>query len=138
MDTADRPVFSDAMIERMVRSFYARVRDEPMLAPIFAAAIPGDWEPHLARMCDFWSSVLQTSGRYRGNPMAVHHRIAGITPLHFAVWLALFRQTAEDVLPPPHAADAIMRAERESSEAVWLVASFHRFSRLFRDDIHAA
>lgn len=32
----------------------------------------------------------------------------------------------------------VMRAERETSEATWLDASFQRFSRLFRADIHAA
>jgi type II secretory pathway component PulJ len=32
----------------------------------------------------------------------------------------------------------VMRAERETSEATWLGASFQRFSRLIRTDIHAA
>lgn len=32
----------------------------------------------------------------------------------------------------------VMRAERETSNAAWLGTSFHRFSRLFRSDIHAA
>jgi len=32
----------------------------------------------------------------------------------------------------------VMRSERETSKAVWLGSSFHRFSRLIRSDIHAA
>tara|TARA_R110002095_G_scaffold197329_2_gene176378 strand:+ start:4129 stop:4734 length:606 start_codon:yes stop_codon:yes gene_type:complete len=32
----------------------------------------------------------------------------------------------------------VMRTERETSKAVWLGSSFHRFSRLIRSDIHAA
>lgn len=49
-----------AMIERLVRTFYTRVRDDARLSPVFAARI-ADWEPHLARMCDFWSSVIPKS-----------------------------------------------------------------------------
>src|SRR5258705_11571639 len=62
-----------------------------------------DWEPHLARMCAFWSSVALMSGRYHGTPMAQH------TPLpvdadHFDRWLALFEETAREISPPAAAA----------------------------------
>jgi hypothetical protein len=51
---------------------YAKVRADSELGPIFKRAIPGDWGPHLATMHDFWSSIMLTSGRYKGNPVAVH------------------------------------------------------------------
>tara|TARA_R110002167_G_scaffold97655_1_gene257545 strand:- start:30 stop:425 length:396 start_codon:yes stop_codon:yes gene_type:complete len=102
----------EAMIERLVRAFYARIRVDPVLAPIFVAAIPGDWEPHLARMCEFWSSVMLTSGRYRGNPVAVHKRLSAVRPEHFERWLALFEQTAGDICPPEIAAEFMIRARR--------------------------
>jgi hemoglobin len=38
----------EAMIERLVRDFYARVRDDAVLGPVFTANID-DWEPHLQR-----------------------------------------------------------------------------------------
>jgi hypothetical protein len=47
----------EAMIERLVRGFYERVRDDNVLGPIFAAKIE-DWEPHLWKMCAFWSVGL--------------------------------------------------------------------------------
>ena len=95
-----------------MRSFYARVQRDPVLAPVFARVIDGDWEPHLKRMCDFWSAVLLTSGRYHGNPMAAHGRLAELTPGHFEHWLTLFRLTAREVLSPGWADNAIGRAER--------------------------
>jgi hypothetical protein len=56
---------TEAMIERLVRGFYAKVRSDPALAPIFDARIQ-NWEPHLQQMCAFWSSVTLMSGRYHG------------------------------------------------------------------------
>jgi hemoglobin len=55
----------EAMIERLVRSFYARVRDDGILGPIFAAKIE-EWEAHLQKMFAFWSSVALMTGRYHG------------------------------------------------------------------------
>ena len=79
----------EAMIERLIRSFYARVRDDAILGPIFAAKIK-DWEPHLQKMFAFWSSVALMSGRYRGQPMARHLPLP-IDAQHFDRWLALLR-----------------------------------------------
>src|ERR1700727_2868965 len=81
----------EAMIERLVRGFYARVRDDDVLGPIFAAKI-SDWEPHLQKMCAFWSSVALMSGRYHGQPMAKHLPLP-IDAQHFDRWLALFEAT---------------------------------------------
>ncbi len=51
-----RTGITEAMIERLVHGFYAKVRADAILGPIFDARIR-DWEPHLAQMCAFWSSV---------------------------------------------------------------------------------
>lgn len=83
-------------IARLVDTFYARVRDDPALGPVFDRAI-SDWGPHLATMRKFWSSVMLTSGRYKGNPVAVHHRVDGIAYELFARWLALFDETCREL-----------------------------------------
>ena len=66
---ADKPTeigpLSDHAIRYLVDSFYAKVRADSELGPIFKRAIPGDWGPHLATMHDFWSSIMLTSGRYK-------------------------------------------------------------------------
>ncbi len=92
-------IVPDDMIEELVHRFYDRVRTHPVLAPIFNQAI-ADWEPHLATMVNFWSSVINTSGRYKGNPMPKHKALKGISPAHFKVWLGLFEDTASNVCPP--------------------------------------
>ena len=102
---------TEAMLETLVRAFYERIRTDPMLGPIFAARI-ADWEPHLRKMFDFWSSVTLMSGRYHGAPMPAHARIAGIGPEHFARWLELFAETAREVCPPEAAALFVDRSQR--------------------------
>ena len=84
---------SEEGIRRLVDQFYAKVRADADLAPIFNRTITGDWGLHLATMRDFWSSVMLTSGRYKGNPVAVHRRIDGIESRLFDRWLELFDET---------------------------------------------
>lgn len=100
----------DAMIERLVRAFYARAARDDMLGPIFAARIT-DWEPHLARMCDFWSSVALMSGRYHGQPFPIHLRLP-IDQSHFDRWIEIFAATANEQCPPAAAAHFVERARR--------------------------
>ena len=94
---SDNRWLSESAIRQLVDSFYAKVRADPELGPIFERAIPGDWGPHLATMHDFWSSIMLTSGRYKGNPVAIHLRVEGIEPQLFARWLALFDETCREL-----------------------------------------
>jgi hemoglobin len=109
-DIMARTGITEAMIERLVHSFYAKVRTDEMLAPVFDARIR-DWGPHLAQMCAFWSSVALMSGRYHGAPMPKHLPLP-IDAAHFDRWLALFEETAAEVCPPEAAAHFVERAHR--------------------------
>lgn len=100
----------EAMIDRLVEGFYARVRDDALIGPIFAARIE-DWGPHLAQMKLFWSSVALSTGVYQGRPMPKHLPLP-IDARHFDRWLELFRETARDLCPPVAANHFIERAER--------------------------
>jgi hemoglobin len=100
----------EAMIERLVRGFYARVVTDAVIGPIFNARIV-DWEPHLQRMCAFWSSVVLMTGRYHGQPMPLHLPLP-IDGRHFDRWLALFEETARDLCPPAAAELFVDRAHR--------------------------
>lgn len=91
-------VVDAALIDRVVRSFYAMVQLDPILSPIFASRIT-DWEPHMARMCNFWSSVVLGTGRYCGQPMLLHRSLE-IDAEHFDRWLVLFKQAVADVCSP--------------------------------------
>ncbi len=103
-------VIDDATISRLVRAFYARVRKDPDLGPIFETAIGDHWDRHLDLMTDFWSSVMLTSGSYSGNPMVKHIRQRAIRPAHFTQWLALFDDTARQLFTPGCAESFIVKA----------------------------
>lgn len=98
------------MIRTLVHAFYGKVRRDPVLGPIFAAAIE-DWDAHLEKLCRFWSSVMLMSGSYKGNPMLAHMEIGAIQPEHFTRWLGLFRETAAETCPAEAAAAFVKRAE---------------------------
>ena len=109
-EISERTGITEAMIERLVRAFYDKVRADPVLGPIFDARI-ADWEPHLAQMCAFWSSVALMTGRYHGTPM-VKHQPLPIDAGHFDRWLELFEQTAREVCPPEAEVHFVERAHR--------------------------
>lgn len=100
----------ETVLTNLVHGFYAKVREDDVLGPIFAARIT-DWGPHLDRMVAFWSSVALMTGRYHGAPVPAHTPLP-ITPAHFDHWLALFRETAHEICTPAGAAHVIERAER--------------------------
>jgi len=103
---------SEEAIHHLVDGFYAKVRADPELAPIFARAIPGDWAPHLTTMRDFWSSVMLSSGRYKGNPVAKHVRLEGMAPHLFDRWLELFGETCGELFDESVAAAFRAKAAR--------------------------
>ena len=117
---------TEAMIERLVGEFYDRVRCDPLLAPVFDQAVE-DWDSHLGRMRDFWSSVILMSGRYKGKPIPEHAKLPNISGEHFSRWLALFGETAWDVCPTEAATLFINRAER-ISKSLQLGIALHRQS----------
>lgn len=82
-------------IDHIVEAFYAKIREDDMVGPIFAERI-SDWPPHLARMKAFWRSVLQNSGEFSGNPMLKHLAIPGLRLEHFERWLNLFYETLRE------------------------------------------
>ena len=107
-----RDADAEERLRALVFEFYDRVRRDDLLGPVFEDRIGGRWEEHLERMCDFWSSVLHASGRYRGDPVGSHARIPAIAPRHFDRWIDLFEETAHDVLPVEEAEDIVARSRR--------------------------
>jgi hemoglobin len=111
-------------IARIVPAFYARVRADPMLGPIFNGAIE-DWPGHLGKLEAFWSSVMLTSGRYKGQPVPAHLRHADkITSAHFGRWLELWRETTDRELAPEGAAAMQEKAAR-IAESLGLSIRYH-------------
>jgi hemoglobin len=118
---------SEENIRRLVDGFYAKVRRDPELAPIFLRAIPGDWRPHLNKMYAFWSSVMLTSGRYKGNPVVKHLALPGVQPVLFERWLELFNETSAELFEDAISAEFRAKAAR-IAESLQL-AMFYRPDR---------
>jgi hemoglobin len=114
-----RTGIDDTMIQTLVRTFYGKIRKDPLLGPVFEARI-ADWEPHLQRMCAFWSSVALMSGVYNGGPMEKHLSLP-VDARPFDRWLALFEKTARQVCPP-----AAERAHRVAESLELGIAGQHR------------
>jgi hemoglobin len=132
----------DAMIEHLVRSFYARVQADPLLGPIFATRIH-DWEAHITKLRAFWSSVALMTGRYHGQPMQAHMPLP-IEAAHFDRWIALFEATANELCPKQAAAHFIERARRIADSFELAMAGRQgrvaspRFSTVVRQSVHPA
>ncbi|MFN7111508.1 MAG: group III truncated hemoglobin [Brevundimonas sp.] len=117
----DETGIDEVMIDALVEGFYARVRNDALIGPIFAARID-DWGPHLAQMKLFWSSIALSTGVYQGRPMPKHLPLP-IDARHFDRWLEIFAETARDLCPPVAAAHFIERARRIAASFELGVAS---------------
>lgn len=92
---------TEDFISDLVETFYTRVRAHPDLGPIFAKEIGDQWEPHLAKMKRFWSSIILRTNTYDGRPMPAHIKLVGVSQKNFAQWLELFQATLNDLAPNP-------------------------------------
>lgn len=122
-EIALRTGIDEAMISRLVHAFYVKVRQDELLGPVFAARI-SDWEPHLERMCAFWSSVALLTGRYHGRPMEKHLPLP-VDAQHFDRWLALFEETARELCSDAAAEHFIERARRIAESLEIGIAGHH-------------
>lgn len=102
----------EADLERLIPRFYDRVRADDQLGAVFNDIVE-DWPEHLDKLVAFWSSVMLTSGRYKGNPMMAHMRHhSRMTPELFVRWLALWAEVTDEELAPPAAAAMQAKAAR--------------------------
>lgn len=107
----------EAFVSQLVEGFYAAVRDDDLLGPIFAQRI-ADWPQHLDRMKRFWRSILFNSGEFSGNPMLKHMAIPGLEERHFARWLELFYAQLRTLESMPGAAPLVGRSARMIADSL--------------------
>lgn len=101
---------SEQSIANLVNTFYARVREDALLGPVFNGAIGDHWPEHLATLTDFWTSVLLASGRYKGNPMMAHIAIPQMDQQHFSRWIELWRDTTANIFGPEISSALVAKA----------------------------
>jgi len=99
-DTIDR-----GKVEELVRKFYASVLEDEMLAPFFIKALGNDlkngkWHEHLNTLYNFWMLMMTGKSSYGGHPYPPHAFIGPLTRENFERWLALFRETLDELFVP--------------------------------------
>ena len=125
---------SEAALADLIPEFYARIRKDPVLGPVFNGAID-DWGPHLAKLQAFWSSVMLTSGRYKGRPLPAHIKLGkAASPAAFERWLGLWRATTADLFEAEPAAGLQDKAAR-IAESLQLGIAFDRRRRTGTDPL---
>src|SRR6185312_14956921 len=87
---------TEQSVGALVERFYAKVRCDAVLAPIFESALAGRWDEHVAMMREFWCSALRVKRDYRGDMLAAHQRLGRLPRSLFPRWLALFQQTVDE------------------------------------------
>ena len=105
------PAIMQEQISRLVDEFYDRVFADARIGPIFLKHIGADRSAHMRTMKQFWSSVLLKTRTYSGQPVPVHLKLS-VRREDFAIWLGLFRETANQIFEPDAAAIVIASAER--------------------------
>jgi hemoglobin len=106
-----KDILSLADIKKLVDTFYASVREDEILAPIFNERIQERWPQHLDKMYSFWQTVLLGEHTYNGSPFPPHAQLP-IDSAHFERWLQLFSTTIDKLFEGEKAKEAKWRAER--------------------------
>lgn len=107
-------------ISALVDTFYARIRADDRLGPVFAGRVGDDWRPHLDKMKAFWRSVLLKTGEYKGKPVPAHFKMKEVQSDDFRIWLELFQKTAVEVFDEREAADLTLAQARRIAQSLWL------------------
>lgn len=105
-----KQIQSQEEIQLMVNTFYANVRKDELLGPIFEKQIEDRWPEHLAKMYKFWGSILLGENSYSGHPFAPHVKLP-IQKEHFQHWLEIFTSTIDELFEGEVAAEAKNRAK---------------------------
>ena len=103
--------FGAPQIERVVKVFYAKVRNDAVLGPVFQAHVT-NWPAHEDKIARFWQNAILREAVYSGNPMVSHRAAGNVAPEHFSRWLALFEEALAECLPPDLSHDWSILAHR--------------------------
>ncbi|MDO5608558.1 MAG: group III truncated hemoglobin [Capnocytophaga sp.] len=90
-------------IRLLVNRFYAKIRKDTMLGPIFNSHIPDEeWEAHLEKLTDFWETNLFGIPKFKGSPTQKHIMVDRnlnytVTQHHFGQWINLWFETIDEM-----------------------------------------
>ena len=112
---------SRADCERLVRAFYGKALDDPIIGWIFVDVAKLDLEEHVPVIASFWETILLGAHSYSGGAFRPHaelHAKVRLRPGHFERWLALWRETVDELF-------AGARADLAKAHALRVARAFH-------------
>jgi len=83
----------------LIDSFYDRVLQDQLLAPLFLDVAKIDLDHHKGFIRSYWEKLLLKKPGYKRHTMNIHRALAAKSPLetrHFERWLNLFKQNLEE------------------------------------------
>ena len=88
-------------LDRLTRRFYERVKDDAILAPVFAQ-MPDDHPHHVAQfLAEVLGGPQEYSAQHGGHPnMIRHHLNRHLTQTQRAQWVRLLLDTADEIGAP--------------------------------------
>lgn len=122
------PTITQRQISDLVEQFYAKVQVDERLGYLFAEGMEKNWPEHLGRMKEFWRSVLLKTGEYKGKPVPAHMKLAEIKTEDFQSWLALFEETATEVMEN-EAIPIVLRTAERIASSLWLARNTDLFAK---------
>jgi hemoglobin len=125
----DSPI-PDEQIRQLVDSFCGKIRADADLGPIFERLVFGDRETHLAKMSDFWSSVMLTTRYDRKSLVAVRKHMCEFEIGLLDRCLVLFGDSCDEFmdsetaglcwLKAAHVAESLKRFLFDRPDRPWL------------------
>lgn len=118
----NRDIETRADCERLVRAFYARALEDPIIGWIFVDVAKLDLESHVPVIASFWETMLLGAQSYTGGAFRPHadlHAKVSLRSGHFERWLTLWRTTVDELF-------AGERAELAKAHAERVAAAFQR------------
>lgn len=112
-------------IKILVDTFYHKVREDSLLAPIFNDIIEDRWPDHLNKMYTFWQTVLLEDHTYYGSPFPPHAKLP-IRSIHFERWLALFKETLDHHFSGVKAQEAKWRSEKMAEMFLYKINHYRK------------
>lgn len=83
-------------IQRLVDTFYAKVKQDQTIGTFFNSRLDGKWEAHHKKLYRFWHTVLLRRPDYFGNPVPMHFNMQ-LQQHHFDHWLTVWCTTVDEL-----------------------------------------
>jgi hemoglobin len=104
-----KDISTESDVTVLVNAFYTKVRGDALLFTVFDPIVKDNWDQHLQRMVEFWSTLLLYTKKFTDDPLKKHLPLP-IDKVHFDRWLMLFNETIDELFKGQIAENAKKRA----------------------------